>query len=175
MVQDILRLITAPTRLPAPILPERLHQLFRLLASWPAERADTIEDMIWSLWMYHPHRAAATALQRATDDIAAQRYDIAETRLALLLRSRPDFPEAWNKRATLFYMQQRDDECLLDIQRTLELEPRHFGALSGFGEICLGRGDREGALLAFRAALRVNPHLKEVAASCERIEADLRA
>jgi tetratricopeptide (TPR) repeat protein len=173
MVQDILRLINAPARAPAPCLPERLGQLFRLLASWPPERAEAVEDMIWTLWMYHPHRAAATALERATDDIAAKRYDIAETRLALLLRSRPDFPEAWNKRATLYYMQERDEECLADIRRTLELEPRHFGALSGFGEICLGRGDVEGALLAFRAALRVNPHLKDIAAACQRIAGEL--
>jgi Tfp pilus assembly protein PilF len=122
-----------------------------------------------ALWMYHPHRAAAQALERATADIAARRYDIAETRLAMLLRSRPDFPEAWNKRATLYYMQERDEECLADLHRTLELEPRHFGALCGFGEICLGRGDAQGALLAFRTALRLNPHLSSIAETCERI------
>ncbi len=155
-------------RSPAPSLPGRLEQLFRALAA-PWDDASAIEDMIWALWMYHPHRAAAQALERATADIAARRYDIAETRLALLLRSRPDFPEAWNKRATLYYLQERDEECLTDIRRTLELEPRHFGALCGFGEICLGRGDEEAALLAFRAALRLNPHLKSVADTCERI------
>ena len=172
MLEELLRLISAlPGRSPAPTLPARLGQLFRLLAFEPAASAEAIEERIWALWMYHPHRAAALALERATGDIAAQRYDIAETRLALLLRSRPDFPEAWNKRATLYYLQQRDEECLADIRRTLELEPRHFGALAGLGEIWLGRGELEGALLAFRSALRLNPHLKEVASACERIAA----
>ncbi len=170
MIQETLRLIgSLGERMPAPSLPGRLDQLFRALAAQPTVDATRVEDTIWTLWMYHPHRAAALALDRATSDIASARYDIAETRLALLLRCRPDFPEAWNKRATLYYLQQRDDECLADLHRTLELEPRHFGALAGFGEICLGRGEREAAMLAFRAALRVHPHLKSVAEACERI------
>jgi tetratricopeptide (TPR) repeat protein len=166
----ILRLISVlPARTPVGTLPARLGELFRALTTGDTPDAAAIEDMIWTLWMHHPHRRAAEALERATADIAAQRYDIAETRLALLLRSRPDFPEAWNKRATLYYILQRDDECLADIRRTLELEPRHFGALCGFAEICLGRGHPESALLAFRAALRLNPHLKSAAESCQKI------
>ena len=90
MLEELLRLLSAlPARAPAASLPGRLDQLFRLLAGRPAQYAEALEDMIWSLWMYHPHRAAALALDRATGDIAARRYDIAETRLALLLRSRP--------------------------------------------------------------------------------------
>jgi tetratricopeptide (TPR) repeat protein len=169
MIQETLRLVCAlPARSPAATLPGRLTQLFRALAGSAPEAAG-IEDAIWSLWMYHPHWRAAQALERATADIAARCYDVAETRLALLLRARPDFPEAWNKRATLYYLQQRDEECLADIRRTLELEPRHFGALCGLGEICLERGEREAALLAFGAALRLNPHLKEIAARCDRM------
>lgn len=170
MVQDILHLIgELSERSPAPILPSRLDELFRGLAVAPGLEAAALEDEIWSLWMYHPHRRAAEALERATADIAAQRYDIAETRLAMLLRARPDFPEAWNKRATLYYILERDEECISAIRKTLELEPRHFGALAGFGEICVGRGELEAALVAFRAALRVNPHLRGLAESCERI------
>lgn len=173
--QETLHLISVlGERAPAPCLPGRLEQLFRALAADPSVDAQGIEETIWALWMYHPHRAVAQALERATSDIAAQRYDIAETRLARLLRSRPDFPEAWNKRATLYYIQERDEECLADLHRTLELEPRHFGALCGFGEICLGRGDAQGALLAFRAALRLNPHLRSIAQTCRRIAAATR-
>jgi len=173
--QDTLHLISVLCeRAPARCLPGRLEQLFRALSADPSIDAQQIEEAIWTLWMYHPHRAAAQALERATSDIAAQRYDIAETRLAMLLRSRPDFPEAWNKRATLYYIQERDEECLADLHRTLELEPRHFGALCGFGEICLGRGDAEAALLAFRAALRLNPHLRSIEQTCHRIAAGMR-
>lgn len=57
--------------------------------------------------MTHPNAAAASVLDRAATDIAARLYDIAETRLATLLRALPDFPEAWNKRATLYYLLER--------------------------------------------------------------------
>jgi tetratricopeptide (TPR) repeat protein len=171
MYAQTLKLIaTSPERQPSPLLPERLAPLFRRLAatSLPAEAAQT-EDCIWDLWMTHPNAAATTVLNRTASDIAAQRFDIAETRLERLLRARPDFAEAWNKRATLYYLLARDEECVHDIHRTLELEPRHFGAICGFAEICRDHGDREAALFAFRAALRINPHLKDV----EKTVADL--
>ena len=109
--------------------------------------------------MHHPHAQAAAVLDAATRDIAAKRYDIAETRLTRLLRSAPDFAEAWHKRATLYYMLGRDGECLHDIARTLELEPRHFAAMLHFAEILLGEGARNDARYAFSAALSLHPHL----------------
>jgi tetratricopeptide (TPR) repeat protein len=158
MYAETLKLVAhLAERRPAPVLPSRLDQLFRRLAL-PDCQADELEEEIWQLWMHHPHRRAALALDRAASDIAAQRFDLAETRLERLVRVCPDFPEAWNKRATLYYLQERDAESVRDIHRTLELEPRHFGALCGLGEICLGQGDVEAALFVFHAALRVNPH-----------------
>jgi Tfp pilus assembly protein PilF len=115
--------------------------------------------------MHHPHRAAAQALEAATRDIAARRYDIAETRLAALLRSAPLYAEAWHKRATLYYLTGRDVECLRDIQRTLELEPRHFAAMLHFAEILLGEGAGGEARYAFAAALSLHPHLPRARAA----------
>lgn len=136
-----------------------LAQLFRRLAACPSVEATETEDRIWNVWMHHPHRAAARALDAATRDIAAQRYDIAETRLTRLLRSTPDFPEAWHKRATLYYLLGRDAECLHDIARTLALEPRHFAAMLHFAEILLGEGASADARYTFAAALSLHPHL----------------
>jgi tetratricopeptide (TPR) repeat protein len=159
MYSETLKLVsTLSARRPATVLPARLDQLFQSLSA-PACDARGLEDQIWQLWMHHPHRRAAQALERTAADIAAHWYDVAETRLSLLLRACPDFPEAWNKRATLYYLQERDDECVHDIQRTLELEPRHFGALCGLGEILRGSGEPEAALFVFQVALRINPHL----------------
>ena len=140
--------------------PDALDALFRRLgASRRADEAIATEDRIWHLWMYHPHRAAARALDLSASDIAARRYDIAETRLSLLLRHLPHFPEAWHKRATLYYLLGRDARCVEDLRRTLELEPRHFGALCSFAEILLGEGDRESARFAFSVALSLHPYL----------------
>jgi Tfp pilus assembly protein PilF len=145
-------------RRPARDLPA-LAQLFqRLCACTSMEAADT-EDLIWNAWMHHPHRAAAAALDAATRDIAARRYDIAETRLTILLRRAPQYAEAWHKRATLYYLLGRDAECMHDIRRTLELEPRHFAAMLHFAEILLGAGAGNEARFAFAAALTLHPHL----------------
>jgi len=145
-------------RRPARDLPA-LTQLFRRLSACTSVEATETEDRIWGAWMHHPHRAAAAALDAATRDIAAKRYDIAETRLTFLLRSAPQYAEAWHKRATLYYLLGRDAECLHDIRRTLELEPRHFAAMLHFAEILLGDGATAQARFAFAAALTLHPHL----------------
>jgi Tfp pilus assembly protein PilF len=159
MYGETLKLVSElGARRPAVALPGRLDQLFHTLAA-PDCPADDVEDEIWRLWMHHPHRRVAAALEQTTTDIARHLYDVAETRLCNLVRACPDFAEAWNKRATLYYLQQRDEESVHDIHRTLELEPRHFGALCGLAEIFRSSGDAESAVFVFRSALRVNPHL----------------
>jgi tetratricopeptide (TPR) repeat protein len=167
----MLRLIARVSdRRPSDRLPTRLDMLFDRLAHGEGE-ATAIEEAIWTVWMYHPHSRAAEALDRAVSDIAAQRYDIAETRLAMLLRGRPDFAEAWHKRATLHYIREDDAESVRDLHRTLQLEPRHFPALLSFGEICLSNREREGAELAFHRALRIHPRLDAARNGLERATA----
>ena len=158
---ETLKLISRlPHRQPAATLPSRLDELFdKLLACGGPAEATRIEDAIWNIWMYDDHEGAELALERATADIAAGHFDIAETRLAILLRRRPDWAEAWNKLATLYYVLQRDDESVVAIHRTLEIEPRHFGAMCGFAEILRSHGNVEAACLSFNMALRVHPQL----------------
>jgi len=156
---EILSLIAARReRRPARDWPA-LAQLFRRLGACADTEAVATEDRIWEAWMAHPHRAAATVLDAATRDIAARRYDIAETRLTALLRAAPGFAEAWHKRATLYYLLGRDHECLHDLCRTLQLEPRHFAAMLHFGEIMLDGGTRDAARYSFAAALSLHPPL----------------
>src|SRR6266404_6709391 len=123
---DILGLIAdRRARRPARIL-LALDALFnRLAACGGPDEALRTEDRIWDAWMHHPHRAAAEALELATRDIAARRYDIAETRLSALLRSAPDFAEAWHKRAALYYLLGRDDEFQSDLRRTFYVDVLH--------------------------------------------------
>jgi tetratricopeptide (TPR) repeat protein len=164
---DTLQLVSRlPQRRPAASLPLRLNELFdKLHACASARYATPIEDEIWSVWMYDTHEGAELELDRACSDIAAHRIDIAETRLARLLKRRPDWAEAWNKFATLQYLIGRDDESVAAIHRTLEIEPRHFGAMCGLGEILRAQGDNESAVLAFSMALRVHPLLDDVRAT----------
>ena len=154
---EILKLISSyRIRRPARASP-LLDALFRQLARCTSAEATATEERIWDVWMHHPHRAAAREL--ATGDIAARRYDIAETRLTRLIRRAPDFAEAWHKRAALYYLLGRDEECLRDIRRTLELEPRHFGAMLHFAEILRSARAPADAGFAVLTARSIHPHL----------------
>ncbi|TVR07131.1 MAG: hypothetical protein EA385_13670 [Salinarimonadaceae bacterium] len=88
-----------------------------------------------------------------------------------VVRDYPDWAEAWNKRATLAYVEGRDAQAVADIARTLALEPRHFGAIAGFGQICLRHGREGEAKAAFRAALAINPHLAGIRALLDELAA----
>jgi tetratricopeptide (TPR) repeat protein len=79
-----------------------------------------------------------------------------------LVRLKPDYIEAWNRRATLYYLKNDYERSLQDIQQVLSREPRHFGALAGLGMIMQDLGDEKRALEAFRKALAINPYLEKV-------------
>ena len=140
-----------------------LSALFvRLARAAAPEQAVQIEDHIWERWMSDDNAEAEAALDRATTDIAARRYDIAETRLAQIVRRRPDLAEGWHKLGALHFLRGRDEDSLAALRRALELEPRHFAALGAVGEILSSGRDRDGAVLAFSAALRLHPHMTGV-------------
>lgn len=157
-------------------LPRRLDALFAKLAG-PLDSIDAAdtEDLIWGLWMAHGTAAAEDALDEATRLIATRDYAQAETRLAMLIATWPGWAEPWNKRATLNFLRRRDAAPLRGIQKALALEPRHFGALSGFGQICLRQERATHALTAFETAMAVHLHLVSVRAAVEALGAELKA
>jgi tetratricopeptide (TPR) repeat protein len=81
----------------------------------------------------------------------------------------PDFAEGWNKRATAHYLNEDYTASVIDIERTLALEPRHFGAISGMGLIFMARGDQAGALRAFEEVLKIHPHARGAKALVEEL------
>lgn len=147
----------------------QLDSLFRRLAD---ERlghcAREVEGLIWTLWLDHPDRAARFRLQAGISALAHRRDLEAQDLLDGLVHSHPGYAEAWNRRATLHFLLRRDAQSADDIARVLELEPRHFGALCGFGQICERCGDLAGALTAYEATLRINPHLPAIRERAER-------
>jgi tetratricopeptide (TPR) repeat protein len=88
--------------------------------------------------------------------------DVALKLLDSLVKLRPDYVEAWNRRATIYYLRNDYLHSIQDIQQVLAREPRHFGALAGLGMIMQDIGDDKRALEAFRKALAVNPYLEKV-------------
>jgi tetratricopeptide (TPR) repeat protein len=146
-----------------------LDFLFGALKAAPDEAsAKHVEARIWALWLQTPSDTAALLMVRAKAAIDAQKPDVALKLLDSVIKLRPEYIEAWNRRATLYYLKNDYVHSLEDIQQVLIREPRHFGALAGLGMIMQDLGEEKRALEAFRKALAVNPHLEQVP---ERVKA----
>ena len=140
-----------------------LDFLFGALKVAPDEAsAKHVEARIWALWMQTPSDTAALLMVRAKAAMDAQKMDVALKLLDAVVKLRPDYIEAWNRRATVYYLQNDYTHSLEDIEQVLVREPRHFGALAGLGMIMQDLGDDKRALDAFRKALAVNPYLDKV-------------
>jgi predicted Zn-dependent protease len=156
-------ILEVPARKPAPGLPSRLTDLFQELSlAEPTRPVEEIEDQIWALWVSHEDRIAEETMGVAVEAMSSGALQKAKPLLNHLVRKHPDWAEAWNKRATLAFIENRDADSLLDIAQTLRLEPRHFGAISGFGNVCLRHGHLNEARAAFQIALSINPHMDEL-------------
>ena len=140
-----------------------LDFLFGALKVAPDEAsAKHVEARIWAQWLHTPSDTAALLMMRAKAAMDAQQMDVALKLLDALVKLRPDWVEAWNRRATLYYLRNDYGHSLQDIQQVLIREPRHFGALAGLGMIMQDLGDDKRALDAFRKALAINPHMDKV-------------
>lgn len=138
----------------------RLTPLFHALKnSASAEDAEPIEARIWAIWTQSGDQNIDRLMTIGLSEMATQRYEQALAAFNSIIQQKPDFAEARNKRATLFYLLGDYQRSTEDIDRTLALEPRHFGALSGLGLIALAVGEKKRALEAFEAALNIHPHM----------------
>src|SRR5437879_7136694 len=159
------KLPEAPSKLPK-VGADRtrgLDFLFGALKAAPDEAsAKHVEARIWAIWLQTPSDTAALLMLRAKAAMDAQQSDVALKLLDAVIKLRPDYVEAWNRRATLYYLRNDYAHSLADIQQVLVREPRHFGALAGLGMIMQDLGDEKRALDEFRKALDVNPHLDKV-------------
>jgi tetratricopeptide (TPR) repeat protein len=140
-----------------------LDFLFGALKAAPDEvSAKHVEARIWALWTATPSDTAALLMMRAKTAMDAKQMDVALKLLDSVVKLRPDYVEGWNRRATVYYLQNDYTHSLEDIEQVLVREPRHFGALAGLGMIMQELGDDKRALDAFRKALAINPHLEKV-------------
>lgn len=110
----------------------RLKDLFaRLRTAESAEAAQPVEAEIWKIWRETGDPAADRLIAAGVIAMNAGQYDLALQTFDRLVKTKPDFAEGWNKRATLLYLLGRYPDSVADIAKVLALEPRHFGALSG--------------------------------------------
>ena len=169
--------IEPPTKLPKAEQgdPTRnLDFLFEALKIAPDEgTAKQIEQRIWALWFISPSDTANLLMTRVRTAVEQKDTDLALELLDKIIAIKPDYVEAWNRRATIYFMKNDYGKSLADIREVLKREPRHFGALSGLGLILEETGRKDEALEVFRRALEINPQLESVKKSLERLEKEI--
>ncbi len=150
----------------------RLTTLFKNLESAKSElEAAPIEHRIWQLWTSAGDEAVDRAMAAGTHAMAIGDGMRALEAFNTAVSQKPDFAEAWNKRATLYYLLRRYEESVADIERTLELEPRHFGALSGLALIREAQNQPFEALEALKLASQIHPQLPNLREWVNRLTA----
>jgi len=148
----------------------RLDPLFERLKAAPnAEAAAPIEGAIWAIWIDTEDPAAEQLMVTGLSAMRAGLLDIALLSFDRLVVEKPDFAEAWNKRATVHFLRGEFTQSLADIDHTLALEPRHFGALSGLGMIRAAQGQASAAADAFYRALEIYPTLRGARQQLKRL------
>jgi tetratricopeptide (TPR) repeat protein len=115
-------------------------------------------DELWRVWFQQKGIHGTRQLMKSQTLLQAGEFEEAEALLSSLIRDQPDFAEAWNRRAVLYFTQQRYWDAIADCQRVIELVPYHFGALHGLGLCHAALGNYSPAIQAFRQALEVQPY-----------------
>ena len=155
-------------------LPTDLDGLFTALRrERDATRAARISRSIWREWNRYEDETVNLFAGWAASAMSRKKYAVALDLLDRVTVMAPDYAEGWNKRATLHFMRRDYAKSLADIERTLALEPRHFGALAGLGTILVQLDRKPEALTAWYRALAVYPTMKSAQKAVARLEEEL--
>ncbi len=153
----------------------RLEALFeRLKEASDTRAARKVEASIWHIWVQSDDAVIGTLMAQGVAAMARNDLRAALGKFDQIVKIAPGFAEGWNKRATVRYLLGDFPGSLHDIERTLKLEPRHFGALSGRGLVLLELDQQAGALEAFESALEVHPKLPGASRNAEALRREIQ-
>jgi tetratricopeptide (TPR) repeat protein len=113
---------------------------------------------LWHIWFHQKGRFGMELLERCQVMLQVGNVNQAETLLTELVRDQPDFAEAWNRRAVLYYTLGQYEKSRDDCQQVIKLNPVHFGALHGLGLCYAALENYHEAIQAFRQALSIQPY-----------------
>ena len=148
-----------------------LDSLFdRLATTSSAEEASDISNEIWQRWSTNDDPDVSQLMEIGIRALNYSTYRKALRSFDRIIEMAPQFAEGWNKRATLYYHIREYRRSIDDIKETLRLEPRHFGAWSGLGLVSLAQENYPGALVAFKKALSINPHIPNIRRYVQKLE-----
>lgn len=169
---------TPPAAKVQPVKPaERLNTLFGELKRERNEKAaERIAGRIWEEWNKSGSATIDLMMLWSKDAMDGEKFDVALDFLDQVVVLSPAYAEGWNRRATVHFMMQNYRKSMADINHTLQLEPRHFGALSGMAQIMKNTGRKELALDAYQRVLDIYPMMRsaqnEVAALSEELSGE---
>ncbi|MFM8700853.1 MAG: tetratricopeptide repeat protein [Hyphomicrobiales bacterium] len=147
-----------------------LDALFeRLKTAETGPEGARIASEIQRLWSQSGSDTADLLMERADEAIAEEDFPLAIEILDRLVVLQPDWAEAWNRRATVFFLTDDYRRSVADIGEVLRLEPRHYGAISGLGLIYRSLGDDKRAFRAFEQALEIYPQNESMRESLEEL------
>jgi tetratricopeptide (TPR) repeat protein len=157
--------------------PAHARRLDKLFSELKRERnesaAERISRRIQREWLDSGSATVDLLMQWANDALQKKSYPAALDFLDQIIALDPSYAEAWNRRATAHYMMGDYAMSMADIDRTLQLEPRHFGALAGMAEILKDTGRKELALKAYERVLRIYPMMRRAQGAVETLTQDL--
>ncbi|MBZ9679171.1 hypothetical protein LB524_12575 [Mesorhizobium sp. ESP6-5] len=139
----------------------RLDKLFSDLKRERNEKAaERIAGSIWNEWFQSGSASIDLMMQWSQKAMNDQKFDVALDFLDQVVTLQPSYAEGWNRRATVHFMMKNYGKSMADIDRTLQLEPRHFGALSGLAQIMAETGHKQSALEAWQKVLAIYPMMR---------------
>ena len=128
---------------------------------------------LWQIWSRSGDKNIDTLYQQGVEQMEASKLREAVATFTAIIAKRPAFAEAWNKRATLYYMLGELDLSLKDCDEVIKRNRNHFGALSGYAQIYLQKGDLNRATTYFERALKINPNLEGVPNALKQLQQKL--
>jgi tetratricopeptide (TPR) repeat protein len=132
------------------------------------------EESLWKIWARSGDKKVDALYQQGTRQMGEGLGEDAVATFTRIIEMKPAFAEAWNKRATLYFLMGEHRKSLADCDEVMKRNPYHFGALAGYFQIYLQLEDFERALKYGRRALEVNPNMEGVRNGVEAIERMLR-
>ena len=149
----------------------QLNKLFNDLKIKDVSLSYQIEQKIWKLWSTHDNNEKLTKmLSEGSKLVNKQKLEEAIIIFSKVIELDPEWAEAWNKRATVFYMVGEFQKSQDDINKVLELEDRHFGALAGQGLVNIQLENYEKAIMSYEKAHQIYPTMKSPTIMIERIK-----
>ena len=141
---------------------KEIDKLFiQLKSALNFENSKKIEDKIWNLWTTHPSKNNLTKLLAdGSSAMMDNKLETAYNKFTEVIEMDPNWAEAWNKRATVLYLMGKYELSQADIDKVLELERRHFGALSGQGLVQTALNNYQKAIDSYIEVHKVHPNMK---------------